>query len=101
MAMHRLRQAVLILFVILVLVGGLSLGLFNSQAVQFDYLAGRIELPLIALLVLVAVFTLLLAALASATPYVRLRRRAARLKKELDRLQQQESVATRLPANRQ
>lgn len=99
--MHKLRQALLIIVVLLMLIGGLSLGLFNSQAVHFDYLAGQIELPLIALLVLTAIFTLLLAALASVMPYLRLRRRLSRLQKNLDRLQQQENVASRLPASRQ
>lgn len=99
--MHSLRRAVIILLVLLMLVGGLSLGLFNSQAVRFDYLAGQVELPLIALLVLAAVFTLLLATLASAVPYLRLRRRVTRLQKEVDRLQQKNAVATRLPANRE
>lgn len=99
--MYKLRQAVIIVLVLLMLVGGLSLGLFNSQMVRFDYLAGQVELPLIALLVLAAVFTLLLAALASTIPYLRLRRRVARLQKDIDRLQQKDVVATRLPANRQ
>jgi uncharacterized membrane protein YciS (DUF1049 family) len=99
--MYKLRQAVIIVLVLLMLVGGLSLGLFNSQMVRFDYLAGQVELPLIALLVLSAVFTLLLAALASTILYLRLRRRVSRLQKDLDRVQQKDAVATRLPANRQ
>lgn len=98
--MHRFRQAVLVLVVVLVLVGGLSLGLFNSQPVTFDYLAGRVELPLIALMVLSALLAVLLCALVTVYPFLRHKRRAARLQREVERLRQQESVATRLPATR-
>lgn len=99
--MHKLRQAVLVLVVLLALIGGISLGLFNSQMVRFDYLAGEVELPLIALLVIAAIVSLLLAAAVSAVPYLRLRRRVARLQKELDRLRSKDTVASRLPASQQ
>ena len=54
--------ALLALAIFLVL--GASVGYFNAQTVEFDYLAGKVTLPLIALVigefVLVVLFTLLI-----------------------------------------
>ncbi len=99
--MHRLRKIVVLLVVVAILIAGLSLGLFNSDPVTFDYLAGRIELPLIALMVLSGAVTALACGLISAIPLVRQRRRIARLQKELESLRQRESVAAKLPASQQ
>jgi putative membrane protein len=47
-------------FLLIVLVLGASIGFFNAQGVRFNYLFGEIELPLIALLILVFLFAVLL-----------------------------------------
>ncbi len=44
-------RILLILLLVLVLCLGASVGYYNSQQVEFDYLAGKIEVPLIALLI--------------------------------------------------
>lgn len=95
--MNRVRKLLLLLLVVAILVAGLSLGLFNSEPVTFDYLAGRIELPLIALMVLSGAVTALACGLISAVPLLRQRRRIARLQKELESLRQRDSVAAKLP----
>jgi len=95
---NRFRKLVALLLVVAILIAGLSLGLFNSDPVTFDYLAGRIELPLIALLVLSGAVTALACGLISAVPLLRQRRRIARLQKELESMRQRESVASKLPA---
>lgn len=100
-AVHRVRKILALLLVVAILIAGLSLGLFNSDPVTFDYLAGRIEMPLIALMVLSGAVTALACGVISAIPLVRQRRRIARLQKELENLRQRESVATKLPASPQ
>lgn len=46
--MYRLLVIVLLLVVLCL---GASIGYFNAQTIEFDYLAGRIQMPLIALVV--------------------------------------------------
>lgn len=57
-------QRILIFAVLgLILLLGASIGYFNAQVVEFNYLAGQVELPLMALLVanfFIAVFITLL-----------------------------------------
>lgn len=98
--MDKLRRIFLLVLLLLVLIAGLCLGLYNGQLVTFDYLAGQVELPLIVLMTVSAVFTLLVAALLAVVPVTRDRRRIARLQKENDRLRQQQTTAANLPANR-
>lgn len=54
-----LRVLVLVVLAVFLLLGA-AIGYFNAQVVEFDYLAGRLELPLIALLVAEFVFAVLL-----------------------------------------
>lgn len=98
---HRFRKVIALLLVVAILIAGLSLGLFNSEPVTFDYLAGRIELPLIALMVLSGAVTALACGAISAVPLLRQRRRIARLQKELERLRQRDTAAANLPASQQ
>lgn len=56
-------RVLLIVLVVVVLGLGASIGYFNAQTIRFDYLAGQVEMPLIALVVveflLVALLTVL------------------------------------------
>lgn len=44
-------RAFIVALVILALLLGAAIGFFNAQPVEFDYLAGEVQVPLIALLV--------------------------------------------------
>lgn len=68
---------------ILVLLLGASIGYFNAQEVEFDYLAGTIQLPLIALVVGEFVLAVLLTLLICLGRMLGLRAEIRRLRKQV------------------
>jgi putative membrane protein len=95
--MNTFRRVLGAILITLMLVIGVSVGLFNAQAVQFDYLAGQIELPLIWLLTLVIAFSVLVALAAASVPLLRQRRRIARLERDLQRARDALNTQRNLP----
>lgn len=81
--MNLARRLFVVLLIGLVLVTGIAIGLYNSEPVRFDYLAGQAELPLIWLLTAVLAFAIVAALLAAAVPLLRQQRRIRRLEREL------------------
>lgn len=95
--MNRARRIALLVLIVLGLVAGLTLGLFNAEPVTFHYLAGEVEVPLIGLLIAAAFLALALAAVVSAFPLLRQKRKIARLQRELDALRARAKVERQLP----
>ncbi|WP_420466167.1 LapA family protein [Panacagrimonas sp.] len=73
--------ALLALAIFLVL--GASVGYFNAQTVEFDYLAGKIELPLIALVIGEFVLAVLLTLLICMGRMLALKNEVRRLRKQI------------------
>ncbi len=71
--------AALILFLVL----GASIGYFNAQEVQFDYLAGTVKLPLIALVIGEFVLAVLLTLLICLSRMLGLKTEIRRLRKQV------------------
>lgn len=76
-------RALVIAGLILVLLLGASIGYFNAQPVRFNYLAGEIELPLIALVIAEFVVAVLLTLLISFSRMLGLKGEIRRLRKQL------------------
>lgn len=75
---------ILVIFaLILFLVLGASIGYFNAQEVQFDYLAGTVTLPLIALVIGEFVLAVLLTLLICLGRMLGLKAEIRRLRKRL------------------
>jgi uncharacterized integral membrane protein len=76
-------RVLLIAVLIVVLCLGAAIGYFNAQPIRFDYLAGQIELPLIALVIVEFAFAVLLTLLVCSTRILSLKAEAKRLKRQL------------------
>lgn len=77
MALRILALILVALFLVL----GASIGYFNAQTVSFDYLAGTLELPLIALIIAEFVLTVLLTLLICMGRMLALKAEVRRLRK--------------------
>lgn len=78
--MSRLLTLIVLL---VVLVLGASIGYFNAQAVQFNYLVGSAQLPLIGVLVLAFALGVALAIFAVLTRLLATRMELRRLRRQL------------------
>ncbi len=76
-------RILLIVLLVVVLCIGAAIGYFNAQPIHFDYLAGQIELPLIALVVVDFLLAVLLTLLVCSTRILSLKSEARRLKRQL------------------
>ncbi len=76
-------RILLILLLVVVLCLGASIGYFNAQPVRFNYLAGEIEIPLIALIIGEFVIAVLLTLLACFGRVFALKSEIRRLRKQL------------------
>lgn len=76
-------RILVIVALILFLVLGASIGYFNAQEVQFDYLAGTVTLPLIALVIGEFVLAVLLTLLICLGRMLGLKAEIRRLRKRL------------------
>lgn len=81
---YKLPSSLVFFLVILpVFVLGTTIGFFNGQAVQFNYLFGSVELPLIALLIAEFLLVVLLTLLATFVRVFALKSEIRRLGKQL------------------
>lgn len=80
-------RALVIIGLVLVLVLGASIGYFNAQPVKFNYLAGELELPLIALVIAEFVLVVLLTLLISFGRMMGLKSEIRRLRKQLGNIE--------------
>ena len=78
--MYRIFVTVVL---VLVLCAGATIGYFNAQPIRFDYLAGQIELPLIALVLADFFIAVLLTLLVCGARTLALKGEARRLRKQL------------------
>lgn len=76
-------RALVIIGLVLVLVLGASVGYFNAQPVRFNYLAGEVEMPLIALVIAEFVLAVLLTLLISFSRMLGLKGEIRRLRRQL------------------
>lgn len=76
-------RVLVIVGLIVFLVLGASIGYFNAQPIKFDYLAGQIELPLIALVIGEFVLAVLLTLLISFARMLSLKGEIRRLRKQV------------------
>lgn len=76
-------RALIIVGLVIFLVLGASVGYFNAQPVRFNYLAGEIELPLIALVIGEFVLAVLLTLFISFGRMLSLKSEIRRLRKQL------------------
>ncbi len=72
-----------LLLIVLILAFGLFFGLLNAENVEVDYYLGKTEMPLSVVMVVMLVAGAVLGTVASLGVVVRLRRRVARLRREL------------------
>lgn len=77
-----MRTALLVLLLAMLVLGA-SIGYFNAQTVSFDYLIGRIELPLIAILIVDFLFGVLLTLTLASARLLRARGEVGRLRRQL------------------
>ena len=73
----------IIVVLVLVLCVGATIGYFNAQPIRFDYLAGQIELPLIALVLADFFLAVLLTLLVCGGRILSLKAESRRLRKQL------------------
>lgn len=76
-------RILVIVLVVLATCLGISVGYFNAQPIRFNYLAGEIELPLIALIIGEFILAVLLTLALCAGRMMRLRADIRRLRKQL------------------
>ena len=76
-------RGLLVLLLVVVLCLGASIGYFNAQTIRFDYLAGQLELPLIALIVVEFLIAVLLTLLVCFGRIFALKSEIRRLRKQL------------------
>lgn len=76
-------RVLVIAALVVVLVLGASIGYFNAQPIRFDYLAGQVEMPLIALVIGEFVIAVLLTLLICFGRMLQLRAEIRRLRKQL------------------
>ncbi|MGQ0622214.1 MAG: LapA family protein [Panacagrimonas sp.] len=77
-------RALIIVGLVIFLVLGASVGYFNAQPVRFNYLAGEIELPLIALVIGEFVLAVLLTLFISFGRMLSLKAQIRRLRKQIN-----------------
>lgn len=93
--LRTLVIAALILFLVL----GASIGYFNAQPVKFDYLAGEVEMPLIALVVGEFVLAVLLTLLICLGRMLGLKGEIRRLRKQAQSAEAELKTLRELPVN--
>lgn len=90
-------RTLLTVLLVVVLCFGAAIGYFNAQTVRFDYLAGQVELPLIALVVAEFLVAVLLTLLICSTRILALRAEARRLRRQLADTQAELKTLRELP----
>jgi putative membrane protein len=94
--MYRVLLTVLLLIVLCV---GAAVGYFNAQTIRFDYLAGQVELPLIALVVAEFIVAVLLTLIVCSTRIFSLKAEARRLRRQLADAEAELKTLRAIPIN--
>lgn len=82
---------------IVVLVLGASIGYFNAQEIQFDYLAGTLSMPLIALVIGEFVIAVLLTLMICFGRMLQLKNEIRRLRKQVQAAENELKTLRELP----
>ncbi|MGQ0528899.1 MAG: LapA family protein [Panacagrimonas sp.] len=82
---------------VVVLVLGASIGYFNAQEIQFDYLAGTLSMPLIALVIGEFVIAVLLTLMICFGRMLQLKNEIRRLRKQVQAVESELKTLRELP----
>lgn len=82
---------------VVVLVLGASIGYFNAQEIQFDYLAGTLSMPLIALVIGEFVIAVLLTLMICFGRMLQLKNEIRRLRKQVQAVENELKTLRELP----
>ena len=90
-------RVLVIAALVVVLVLGASIGYFNAQEIQFDYLAGTLSMPLIALVIGEFVIAVLLTLMICFGRMLQLKNEIRRLRKQVQAAENELKTLRELP----